>query len=113
MKDFNFLSNPAKTQVSPRPVCVSLASRCRVLPILFIFLTLGVGNVWGAESTPYSITASNGALSGWTGTVGTKYADGSVKFGSTGNNLSKTNIWSGDVSSGMTSISVTINYKLN
>lgn len=113
MKNIYLLSNQTKTSVSRHLDSISNPSRRRVLPILFIFLTLGVGNVWGAESTPYSVTASNGALSGWTGTVGTKYSDGSVKFGSTGNNLSKTNIWSGDVSSGMTSISVTINYKLN
>ena len=71
------------------------------------------GGAAHAETSSGSVTASNGALDGWTGTVGSKYADGSVKFGTQGNNLAKTDIFSGAVSSGMTNLVVTFEYKIN
>ena len=61
-----------------------------------------------------SVTAASGALSGWTASgTGSAYADGSVKFDSGGDNVYKTDIFSGDVSTGMTSLTVTINGKIN
>lgn len=61
MKNIYLLSNPAKTVVSPRTVGVSLPSRCRVLPILFIFLTLCCSSVWGDS---YTITFKTGTGDG-------------------------------------------------
>ncbi len=74
---------------------------------------MSVSVILADTATPYSVTSSSGSLDGWTGTVGSAYADGSVKFGTQGNNLSNTSIWSSDVSTYMTSISVTIKYKIN
>lgn len=51
MKNIYLLSNPAKTVVSPRTVGVSLPSRCRVLPIILLFLTAFNMQVWGADET--------------------------------------------------------------
>ena len=60
------------------------------------------------------VDAASGALAGWTASgTGSAYADGSVKFDSSSDNVYKTDIFSGDVSSGMTSITVTINGKIN
>lgn len=61
-----------------------------------------------------SVTAASGALEGWTASgTGSAYSDGSVKFDSSSDNVYKTDIFSGDVSSGMTSLTVTINSKIN
>lgn len=61
-----------------------------------------------------SVTAASGALEGWTASgTGSAYADGSVKFDSSSDNVYKTDIFSGVVSSGMTSLTVTINSKIN
>jgi len=61
-----------------------------------------------------SVTAASGAFEGWTSDgLGTAYKDGSAKFDSGGDNIYKTDIFSGDVSSGMTSLTVTINGKIN
>ena len=61
-----------------------------------------------------SVSAASGALSGWTAVgTGSAYADGSVKFDGDGDNVYKIDIFSGDVSSGMTSLTVTINGKIN
>lgn len=69
----------------------------------------------GSEGTEEgSVTAASGALEGWTASgTGSAYADGSVKFDSSSDNVYKTDIFSGDVSSGMTSLTVTINSKIN
>jgi hypothetical protein len=80
--------------------------------LLVMFLTLTVSAAW-AETTTYTVSASSGKLSNWTGTVGSAYADGSVKFGNSGNNYANAAIWSGEVSTGMTELAVTISYKLN
>ena len=85
MKDFNFLSNPAKTQVSPRPVCVSLASRCRVLPIILLCLAFSV-SAWGEDVTfseqGYTNAATVTSYNGSTFTVafsnGKYYTSGSA-----------------------------------
>ena len=61
-----------------------------------------------------SVTASSGGLSGWTASgTGSAYADGTVKFGDSGVYVYKTDIFSGIVSTGMTSLTVTINGKIN
>lgn len=75
MKDFNFLSNPAKTQVFPRPVCVSLASRCRVLPILLLCLAFST-SVWGADQTASKTIAQIASANSWTN--GTQYTSCSL-----------------------------------
>ena len=61
-----------------------------------------------------SVTAESGALSGWeeSGT-GSAYADGTVKMDSSGDNVYKTDIFSASVASGMTSLTVTVNGKIN
>ena len=84
----------------------------RLAMVLTVLFTLGVGSVLGAEVT-YSVSASSGKLSGWSGAVGSAYNDGSVKFDSSGDNYSNAAIWSGEVSTGMTKLAVTISYKLN
>lgn len=83
---------------------------------------------YGGKTTTYSITvtqsssgteegsvsAASGALEGWTASgTGSAYADGSVKFDSSSDNVYKIDIFSGNVSSGMTSLTVTINSKIN
>ena len=69
----------------------------------------------GTEDTEEgSVTASSGALEGWTASgTGSAYADGSVKFDSSSDYIYKLDIFDGDVSSGMTSLEVTINAKIN
>ena len=59
-----------------------------------------------------SATAASGALEGWTTSGTGSYADNSVKFDGSGDNVYKTDIFSGDVSTGMTSLVVTINGKI-
>ena len=83
----------------------------RVWAIMIVCLTvLGVGNAWGATDTK---TYDGSDLSGWSGTHSGQYADGSLKLDATGETAYKYDIWSGVVSTGMTSITVTINYKIN
>ena len=68
----------------------------------------------GEDTDEGSVTAASGALPGWTASgTGSAYSDGSVRFDSSGDNVYKTDIFSGDVSSGMTSLTVTINGKIN
>ena len=120
MKHLNFLSKQQSCGHSSVTLAMTVGSpsahrrgtMLKLISVLVLIFTFGIGQMWGAEATPYSVTASNGALSGWSGSVGSKYADGSVKFEDS-HYYSKTNIWSGDVSAKMTSISITINYKLN
>lgn len=51
MKNIYLLSNQTKTSVTPRVVGVSLPSRCRVLPIILLFLTAFSLHAWGADVT--------------------------------------------------------------
>lgn len=61
-----------------------------------------------------SVNAQSGALSGWTSSgTGSAYADGSVKFDSSSDNVYKTDIFSAECAAGMTSLTVTINSKIN
>ena len=61
-----------------------------------------------------SVTAASGALEGWTQSgTGSAYADGSVKFDSASDNVYKTDIFSSTCAAGMTSLTVTINSKIN
>lgn len=85
----------------------------RSIGLIVLALLFGSLQVWGATDTK-SYTASSGSLSGWTASgTGSAYADGSVKFDGSGDKVYKRDIWSGTVSTGMTSITVTINYKIN
>lgn len=77
-----------------------------------VTVTAASGTTEGTEEG--SITAASGSLAGWTSSgTGSAYADGSVKFDSSSDNVYKTDIFSGSVSSGMTSLTVTINSKIN
>ena len=69
----------------------------------------------GGEGTEEdSVTAASGALSGWTASgTGSAYADGSVKFDTTGDNVYKTDIFSAECAAGMTELTITINSKIN
>ena len=61
-----------------------------------------------------SVEAASGALPNWTASgTGSAYADGTVKLDSAGDNVYKTDIFSAQVASGMTSLTVTINSKIN
>lgn len=61
-----------------------------------------------------SVTAASGALSGWTSDgTGSAYADGSVKMDGAGDNVYKLDIFTGDASTYMTNLEVTINGKIN
>ena len=80
-----------------------------------VTVTASSGGGGSSEGTDDgSVTAASGAFSGWTSDgLGSAYKDGSAKFDSSGDNVYKTDIFSGDVSTGMTSLSVTINAKVN
>lgn len=103
---------------SPSVKCGS--TLMRLVAISAFLLTIGVGNAWG-ETSSYSASANTsgtsiGAIDGWTGSgTGTYTGSGnqSVRFDSSGDSYTKSNIWSGAVSSGMTSIEVTLQYKIN
>ncbi len=74
----------------------------------------GGGGETHEEETSGSIAASSGSLSGWTASgTGSAYADGAVKFDSSGDNVYCTTLFTGDVSSGMKSLDITINGKIN
>ena len=61
-----------------------------------------------------SIAAVSGSLSGWTATgTGSAYADGSVKLDSSGDNVKKLDIFTSEQASQMSSLTVTINGKIN
>lgn len=51
MKNIYLLSNQTKTSVSRRLDSVSLPSRCRVMPIILLFLTAFSLHAWGADQT--------------------------------------------------------------
>ena len=51
MKNIYLLSNQTKTSVSRRIDSVSLPSRCRVMPIILLFLTAFSLHAWGADVT--------------------------------------------------------------
>lgn len=51
MKNIYLLSNQTKTSVSRRIDSVSLPSRCRVMPIILVFLTAFSLHAWGASYT--------------------------------------------------------------
>ena len=51
MKNIYLLSNQTKTSVSRRIDSVSLPSRCRVMPIILVFLTAFSLHAWGADET--------------------------------------------------------------
>lgn len=51
MKNIYLLSNQTKTSVSRRLDAISLPSRCRVMPIILLFLTAFSLHAWGADQT--------------------------------------------------------------
>ena len=55
MKNIYLLSNLTKTSVSRRLDAISLPSRCRVMPIILLFLTAFSLHAWGVDYT-YSFT---------------------------------------------------------
>lgn len=75
MKNINLLSNLTKTSVSRRLDAISLPSRCRVMPIILLFLTAFSLHAWGADETEdftslgtqtwtsYSLTSGNVTIS--------------------------------------------------
>ena len=67
----------------------------------------------GEQTASGSIEAVNSDLDGWTLINTGTYADGSVKLGSSGSNVYKLDIFSGDVSQYMTKLKVTVNAKIN
>ena len=85
---------------------LSTMASLRLLLVMLLTLTVTT-NAWGAETT-YTVSASSGKLSNWSGSIGTAYNDGSVKFDGSGDNYSNAAIWSGEVSTGMTKLAVTI-----
>lgn len=95
MKNIYLLSNQTKTSVSRRIDSVSLPSRCRVMPIILLFLTAFSLHAWGAALTlPHSWDAADGS-SAYTPELGcTKTSIGSdyssapkLKFNATGSCL--------------------------
>ena len=80
-----------------------------------VTVTAGSGSGGDESGTEEgSVSASNGALPEWTlSGAGSAYADGAVKLDSAGDYVEKTNIFSGNVSNNMTSLTVTINGKIN
>lgn len=79
-----------------------------------VTVTASSGGDTGEGTEEGSVSAASGALEGWTASgTGSAYADGSVKFDSAADNVYKTDIFSGSVSSGMTKLVVTINGKIN
>lgn len=95
MKNIYLLSNLTKTSVTPRVVGVSLPSRCRVLPIILLFLTAFNMQVWGAALTlPHSWDANDGksayttALGCTLTSIGSDYSSApKLKFSNTESSL--------------------------
>lgn len=61
MKNIYLLSNLTKTSVSRRIDSVSLPSRCRVMPIILLFLTAFSLHAWGATFTGANYSGQGGA----------------------------------------------------
>lgn len=75
MKNIYLLSNLTKTSVSRRLVAVSLPSRCRVMPIILLFLTVFSLHAWGVSQSFAFTTIGD---TDWS----SSYADHSVTIGS-------------------------------
>ena len=58
MKNIYLLSNLTKTSVSRRLDAISLPSRCRVMPIILLFLTAFSLHAWGAEDDAHDFSQS-------------------------------------------------------
>lgn len=89
MKNIYLLSNLTKTSVSRRLDAISLPSRCRVMPIILLFLAAFSLHAWGAAATVYT---SNVTLSTSGGTKATlskakisSTTYDAIKLGSNGN----------------------------
>ena len=78
MKNIYLLSNLTKTSVSRRIDSVSLPSRCRVMPIILLFLTAFSLHAWGG--TDVAITAgTNGSSATVDGNTAVKIGRASRK----------------------------------
>lgn len=98
MKNIYLLSNQTKTSVSRRIDAISLPSRCRVMPIILLFLTAFNMQVWGATLTPLTLPHSWNADDGKSAytealgcaltSIGSDYSSApKLKFSNTGSSL--------------------------
>lgn len=86
MKNIYLLSNLTKTSVSRRIDSVSLPSRCRVMPIILVFLTAFSLHAWGAE-TKHTCSGTSGTIVTskitWS-TTGAKWSSPQCRFDANG-----------------------------
>lgn len=86
MKNIYLLSNQTKTSVSRRIDSVSLPSRCRVMPIILLFLAAFSLHVWGAE-TKHTCSGTSGTIVTskitWS-TTGAKWSSPQCRFDANG-----------------------------
>lgn len=86
MKNIYLLSNQTKTSVSRRLDSVSLPSRCRVMPIILLFLTAFSLHAWGAE-TKHTCSGTSGTIVTskitWS-TTGAKWSSPQCRFDANG-----------------------------
>ena len=86
MKNIYLLSNLTKTSVSRRLDAISLPSRCRVMPIILLFLTAFSLHAWGAE-TKHTCSGTSGTIVTskitWS-TTGAKWSSPQCRFDANG-----------------------------
>lgn len=86
MKNIYLLSNQTKTSVSRRLDSVSLPSRCRVMPIILLFLAAFSLHAWGAE-TKHTCSGTSGTIVTskitWS-TTGAKWSSPQCRFDANG-----------------------------
>ncbi|MCX5775670.1 MAG: hypothetical protein NTV44_04845, partial [Firmicutes bacterium] len=78
-------------------------------------VTNNAANIGTTTGTEYvSATAATGSITDWAGVgTGTAYADGSVKLDDAGDYLFNASIWAADLSTNISSISLTVKIKQN
>ena len=84
MKNIYLLSNQTKTSVSRRIDSVSLPSRCRVMPIILLFLTAFSLHAWGADPVTISIADVASANSWVDATQYSSWSSGDFTFTASG-----------------------------
>ena len=98
MKNIYLLSNLTKTSVSRRLDSVSLPSRCRVMPIILLFLTAFSLHAWGAsytitfngtvsESTSITTSTTAASITGSSSYVTGNVAAANKAYGATGDGI--------------------------
>lgn len=89
MKNIYLLSNQTKTSVSRRLDAISLPSRCRVIPIILLFLTAFCLHAWGAAATVYTSNVTLSTSGGTKATLSNAKISSTtydaIKLGSSGN----------------------------